>query len=310
MKRITLGSEGMGSWSEPHTSRFLKVLFPDADTVYENTEECDLIVRSHFFDRRCAVPNGSPYYGGQIEPNWNMQKKPYIYWSGEGWSVKESEYHTRYVHISATNEDPDAIYLPFMVKSFHLNENPRSYTNKNREHLLAYCSSNATEVRENMFNLFVEMTDGDVCHALGRNCGKYKETQRRVGGYWQEDELLRRYSEYNFVFAMENNAMPGYITEKILNVYASGAVPVYWGDSVVSEFFNKDSFIDVSDFDSPEECVEYVVSMEEEKIYWMMEQPIFKESGIYDDIININKNNDYYEKNATKLIPLLEDVGI
>jgi hypothetical protein len=109
---------------------------------------------------------------------------------------------------------------------------------------------------------------------------------------------------------MENNAMPGYITEKILNVYASGAVPVYWGDSVVGEFFNKDSFIDVSDFDSPEECVEYVVSMEEEKIYWMMEQPIFKESGIYDDIININKNNDYYEKNATKLIPLLEDVGI
>jgi|TARA_B110000967_G_scaffold203972_1_gene245565 hypothetical protein len=33
------------------------------------------------------------------------------------------------------------------------------------------------------------------------------------------------------VLALENVAEPGYLTEKLVNAQASGAVPVYYGDS-------------------------------------------------------------------------------
>lgn len=42
------------------------------------------------------------------------------------------------------------------------------------------------------------------------------------------------------------------------------------------------SFIDVSDFNSLEECVKYVINLDIEKIHWMMEQPIYNE-----DVINL-----------------------
>jgi hypothetical protein len=39
------------------------------------------------------------------------------------------------------------------------------------------------------------------------------------------------YSNYRWVLALENVAEPGYLTEKLVNAQASGAVPVYYGDS-------------------------------------------------------------------------------
>ena len=61
--------------------------------------------------------------------------------------------------------------------------------------------------------------------------------------------LLRR---HKFDLAFENQRSPGYITEKILDAYASGCIPVYWGAPDVSLTFRKSTFIDASDFDSPE----------------------------------------------------------
>ena len=304
---IKLGSEGFGSWTKTRINGFFKVLYPNIKLVYENTNECDVIVRSHFFDRKCAIPNGGTYYAGKIEPIWNVQERPYIYWSGESWPVLESEYHTKYVHIKSTNEDENAVYLPYMLNSPYLTEGVKVYTNEDRNHLLAYCNSHPLDIREDVFNRFVETSGENMCHSLGACHGKYKDTHRKVSGVWSSKELIRKYSDYYFVIAMENKVAPGYITEKILNAYAAGSIPIYWGAPVVNEFFNKDSFVNVSDFKSIDECVDYVVNMELEKIHWMREQPIFKENSIYDDIININKNNDYYEKNAVKLVPLLEE---
>ena len=37
---------------------------------------------------------------------------------------------------------------------------------------------------------------------------------------------------------MENQKGDGYITEKILNAFTSGAIPIYWGSSNINQFFN------------------------------------------------------------------------
>jgi len=42
---------------------------------------------------------------------------------------------------------------------------------------------------------------------------------------------------------MENQDSPGYITEKIINAFAAGAVPIYWGTREVFDLFNRNAFI-------------------------------------------------------------------
>jgi len=45
---------------------------------------------------------------------------------------------------------------------------------------------------------------------------------------------------------MENNVEPGYVTEKIVQALASGAVPIYYGHSEsVKALFNVSSFLDI-----------------------------------------------------------------
>lgn len=47
------------------------------------------------------------------------------------------------------------------------------------------------------------------------------------------------------MLALENVAEPGYLTEKLVNAQASGAVPVYYGDSRAAiKVFKKESFVD------------------------------------------------------------------
>lgn len=46
-----------------------------------------------------------------------------------------------------------------------------------------------------------------------------------------------------FHMSFENTVMDGYVTEKISEALAAGTVPVYWGDSRVTEDFSRDSMI-------------------------------------------------------------------
>jgi len=96
---------------------------------------------------------------------------------------------------------------------------------------------------------------------------------------------------------MENIQKDGYITEKIINAFYSGAIPIYWGATNVNEFFNKKAFINVSNFNTFEECVEYVINMSDEEITEMMNEPIYIQDN---DIVNLL--NDEYNKKGNKTL--------
>ena len=60
---------------------------------------------------------------------------------------------------------------------------------------------------------------------------------------YNDIELLRIYSQYKFVIAFENSSSQGYITEKIFNVFLANSIPIYDGDTNVTEFINPNSFL-------------------------------------------------------------------
>ena len=51
-----------------------------------------------------------------------------------------------------------------------------------------------------------------------------------------------------FGLAVENTSRPGYITEKITDVFAAGAIPIYWGAPDVAKDFNPAAFVNCHDY--------------------------------------------------------------
>lgn len=81
--------------------------------------------------------------------------------------------------------------------------------------------------------------------------------QGRRAKDWLSDKL-RFISRYKFTIAFENTQSENYVTEKMFDPLYVGSIPIYWGAPNVSEFFNPDSFINVNDFSSFEDVIEYV----------------------------------------------------
>lgn len=55
-------------------------------------------------------------------------------------------------------------------------------------------------------------------------------------------------SKYRFTFAFENSSTEGYTTEKILDAFVAGSVPLYWGNlRIKNDGFNPRAFVNYSE---------------------------------------------------------------
>ncbi len=70
--------------------------------------------------------------------------------------------------------------------------------------------------------------------------------------------------QFKFAIAFENSSYPGYTTEKLMDALIADAIPIYWGDPLVGNDFNKRAFIDCNDFDSFDDVVEHVKRVDQD----------------------------------------------
>ena len=99
--------------------------------------------------------------------------------------------------------------------------------------------------------------------------GKYKNN---VGKINDKIEFL---SSYKFSIAMENTEGDGYISEKIIDSFLSGTIPIYYGSYMVEEFINPKSFILIKGEKDILQKIEYIKKIDnDEQIY----RNIIKES--------------------------------
>jgi len=57
------------------------------------------------------------------------------------------------------------------------------------------------------------------------------------------DQYLGFLQSYKFMICFENCKKPGYITEKILNAYMAGCIPIYWGSHEALTWLNPNAFL-------------------------------------------------------------------
>lgn len=96
-------------------------------------------------------------------------------------------------------------------------------------------------------------------------------------GYCVPDKLEFQ-KKYKFSICFENCSFPGYTTEKIMQAFASGAIPIYMGDPIIDKFINPKSFVNCNDFDTLEDAVQYIIKINQDDDLYksMLLEPVEK----------------------------------
>ena len=85
------------------------------------------------------------------------------------------------------------------------------------------------------------------------------------GGKWKNNVAGGQVSDkmafdrsHKFSIVCENSEHPGYTTEKIVQAFAAGCIPIYWGDPEIARVFNPKSFVNVREFHTIDDVVRRV----------------------------------------------------
>ena len=68
--------------------------------------------------------------------------------------------------------------------------------------------------------------------------------------------------KYKFYLAFENSICIDYVTEKLWKVLPYDVIPVVLGGANYTKYLPKKSYIDVNDFQSPEELGKYLLKLD------------------------------------------------
>ena len=88
--------------------------------------------------------------------------------------------------------------------------------------------------------------------------------------------------DYQFNIACENSSSPGYITEKLIDPLLAGSIPIYWGDPEIERDFNLQCMINVRDFKSLNDLVDYILMVAENNSLKqsILEAPVFRDNQL------------------------------
>ncbi|OFZ65884.1 MAG: hypothetical protein A2V79_06815 [Betaproteobacteria bacterium RBG_16_56_24] len=87
----------------------------------------------------------------------------------------------------------------------------------------------------------------------------------------QCDNKLETISGYRFSICFENMAFAGYVTEKIVDCFVAGTVPLYLGAPDIEKIVPAESFIDMRNFSSFGQVDDYMNSMKKHDAIKMVE---------------------------------------
>ena len=158
--------------------------------------------------------------------------------------------------------------------------------------------TNFKDIDEKRKNLLKNPLRKKFCAAVISNCGtksslfridfikklsEYKKVdmggkcKNNVGKVKDKIDFL---SNYKFSIAMENSNGDGYLSEKIIDSFLAGTIPIYYGDYILDEFINPKSYILIKGEKDVENKIDYIKKIDkDDQLYFS----IIKEKPLIDD---------------------------
>jgi len=214
------------------------------------------------------------------------------------------------IFYTAENVRPDFTVCDYALTFDHIN-NPRHFRlplyvlyierlNNLRELLNRTSVAEATAIWNKKKKFCCMVVSNAACEKrieFFKHLSRYKTVDsggkvlNNVGG--PVADKLAFISDYKFVISFENTSYPGYVTEKILESFATHTIPVYWGSTTVKEDFNPQRFVNYADFTSEKKLIDHLLKLDADDAACieMISSPVFAKNKIpdcLDDAVILN----------------------
>jgi hypothetical protein len=226
----------------------LRVAYADFWPEWDQENFIQPILEKHFDvvvdQRNPDVLFHSLFNGMKDTPKYKCKK---IFFTGENWRPERfgADYSISFDPQSDTN-----YRLPLWQVYLMLfpNLKDRLFNRTHHEsfdHFCAFTVSNpSNQTRNSHF---------DRLHQYKRieSYGKVRTNNMSLmnlsnGKYWRDaKDLYFMLNTHKFMMAYENSSYPGYCTEKLMDAFLAGSLPIYWGDPGIAKDWNIDAFINV-----------------------------------------------------------------
>jgi hypothetical protein len=156
---------------------------------------------------------------------------------------------------------------------------------KKKENFCIFSVTNgSSEPRNNFFKELSKYKKVDSCgeylNNMGFNCPNGKE-------------YFNFLNNYKFMICFENSSVENYFTEKLINAFYAGTIPIYWGCPNISDYVNMKSILylkpNYTDKDVKNLIEKIKLLDENDELYMKMYNEIFFKNGILPDKANFDK---------------------
>ena len=232
------------------------------DYLIYSTFGCEFMKKKYFNSIKIA------YYTENQLPDFNIAYYAY----GES----HITYLDRYIGVPA-------IVRVLNYFKFHLNLKRRLYAlNHPRKKFCGAVISNCQNWAKFRLNFINELNKYKKID-MGGKCNK---NAKKI-----ENKILFL-SEYKFSIAMENSEADGYVSEKIIDSFESGTIPIYYGNYMVEEFINPKSFILIRGEKDMKEKIELIKKIDNDNNLYkkMLKENIFTDIKFKEKMLFQKKN--------------------
>ena len=170
----------------------------------------------------------------------------------------------------------------------------KEFRNMDKSHFCNFIYSNynkkfpGTAKRAEFCRALMKYKKVDCAGNVMQNTDELKRLEENIISYKQLSSIvyakLKYMSKYKFTIAFENQSYPHYITEKILDPFLAGSIPIYWGCPKIAQMFNPAAFINCHDYSSLDEVVSRVQEIDnDDELYlkYATAPPFLPDSLIY-----------------------------
>ena len=222
----------------------------------------------------------SSKYKVTVIPTKSKEVPQLLFFSAFG--DKHLDYDCLKIYYTGENDVPDFNECDYAISFHDIDFGGRHFR------LPLYVTYPEYEAMKSLtYDVYRDFYVRDFCSVVVSNIGTSDDTRARIintvrgykeiasGGRWNNNvggavpDKQSFVEKYRFNLAFENSKVPGYVTEKIVQAFAAHTIPIYWGSGDVSREFNKDAFIDVSDYDSSESLLRAIATIDSDRDRYM-----------------------------------------
>jgi len=215
-----------------------------------------------------------------------------IQYSGEAYNKDPNLFDINI--IAGDNTQTNIISMPYIFSTMFINElnmsnftTARKFTpNVHNKFCLFAVSNPENEKRTEFFKQLSKYKTVESCGKVMNNVGHL------CPGNHGANEFCSYISKYKFMICFENSSVKNYFTEKLLNAFNCGSIPIYWGCPNVDDFINMSSILylkpDYTKDDLTQLLKEIEILDNNDELFKQKYESIFFKDGVIPDAFNID----------------------